>query len=158
MKRFPFVLVWLVAACTAPASDLSLGTQTSLNDAQRVEALRDLEQQIEHAISRRDHVFLEGVTAPTFTRTDQNGRVEDRAAVNRLMRHPPPTSEVIRRRVNPTTQQVQLHGDVAVTRGEVEVRGARRAFRVTLLRVYRWRTSGWQLLSSTTTSTTPLAP
>ena len=129
-----------------------------MNHAARVENLRRLEQQIEEAISRRDHVYLESITAPTFTRIDQDGKVEDRATVNALIRQPPPTSDVIRRTVDPASQHVQLHGDIAVTRTEVDVRGPRRAFRMTLLRVYRWRAAGWQLLSSTTLGVTPLAP
>jgi hypothetical protein len=124
----------------------------------REAALRDLEQQIEDAVSRRDAAFLDRVTAPTFTRTDQEGKVEDRATVMSLIRRPPPTADIIRRTIDPATQQVQLHGDVAVTRGELEVRGPRRAFRTTYSRVYRWRNGQWQLLSNTTLSTTPLTP
>jgi hypothetical protein len=158
MKCLPLMLACLLVGCASPPPGQVIAAQTSSRDARRIAVLREFEQQIEDAISRRDHVFLEGVTAPTFTRTDQDGKVEDRDAVNRLMRQPPPTSDIIRRNVNRATQQVQLHGDVAVTRTEVEVRGPRRAFRMSLLRVYRWRASVWQLLSSTTLSVTPVTP
>ena len=152
-----WIVLLLLPACASTAPSVS-AAGAFVNHAARVENLRRLEQQIEEAISRRDHVYLESITAPTFTRIDQDGKVEDRATVNALIRQPPPTSDVIRRTVDPASQHVQLHGDIAVTRTEVDVRGPRRAFRMTLLRVYRWRAAGWQLLSSTTLRVTPLAP
>ena len=154
MKRLPFLL-WVTVLC-ASGADAREG-QASRRAADRVEAVRAIEQQIEDAISRRDHDFLDRVTAPSFTRTDQEGKVEDRAAVMALIRQPPPTSDIVRRTIDRATQQVQLHGDVAVTRGDLEVRGPRRAFRTTYVRVYRWRGS-WRLLSNITLSLTPLAP
>ena len=158
MKCLPLLLISLAAACASPQVNGGVEPRASSTDADRTALLRDLEQQIEDAISRRDPAFLDRLTAPTFTRTDLEGRVEDRATVFGLIRQPPPTSDIIRRTVNRSTQQVQLHGDVVVTRTEVEVRGPRRAFRSTQVRVYRWRAPGWQLLSSTTISMTPLTP
>ena len=159
MKPIALLLLpLLLPACASTTPSLGADAKALVEDASRIESLRRLEQQIEQAISRRDHAYLESITAPTFTRTDQEGKVEDRATVNALIRQPPPTSDVIRRTVDPASQQVQLHGDIAVTRTQVEVRGPRRAFRMTLLRVYRWRAAGWQLLSSTTLGVTPLAP
>ena len=159
MKPIALLLLsLLLPACASKTPSVRAEAGTFANQANRVENLRRLEQQIEEAISRRDHVYLESITAPTFTRIDPDGKVEDRATVNALIRQPPPTSDVIRRTVDPASQHVQLHGDIAVTRTEVDVRGPRRAFRMTLLRVYRWRAAGWQLLSSTTLRVTPLAP
>jgi hypothetical protein len=157
MKGLGLFLLWVALGCASATASAADRNNTG-RAADRVEALRSLEQQIEDAISRRDHAFLDRVTAPTFTRTDQDGKVEDRAAVMALIRKPPPTSDIIRRTIDRARQQVQMHGDVAVTRGELEVRGPRRAFRSAYSRVYRWRRSGWQLLSSTTLSLTPLAP
>jgi len=127
-------------------------------DAGRIESLRAFEQEIEDAISRRDHVFLDRITATTFSRTDQNGKVEDRAAVFAQIRKPPPSSDIIRRTITRETQQVRLHGDIGITRSETVVRGPRRAFSTTAVKVYRWRSSRWQLLSHHAISTTPLAP
>lgn len=158
MNYVALAFAWLLVASASSSPALAVAEQISRRDAQRIETLRRFEQQIEDAISRRDHAWLQSITAPTFTRTDQEGRVEERAAVNALIRQPPPTADIIRRTVDPASQQVQLHGDVAVTRTEIEVRGPRRAFRTKLLRVYRWRSSRWILLSSTTLEVTPLAP
>src|SRR5688572_20660801 len=73
-------------------------SKMSQRDINRVESLRAFEQRIEDAISRRDHVFLDRITAPTFNRTDHNGKVEDRAAVFAQIRKPPPSSDIIRRK------------------------------------------------------------
>ena len=159
ISRIAASLAWLaLAGCVSASREGMIADDSSRPDIVRTEKLRTLEQEIEDAISRRDADFLDRVTAPTFTRTDENGRVEERAAVMALIRKPPPTSDIIRRTIDRATQQVQLHGDIAVTRTSMEVRGPRRAFRSTLSRVYRWRPEGWQLLSSTTIATQPLTP
>lgn len=159
VKRVSLIVACLlIGGCALADSVQRAGGPGPTATAGRDEALRDLEQQIEDAISRRDAAFLDRVTAPTFTRTDQEGKVEDRATVMALIRQPPPTSDIIRRTIDRAKQQVQLHGDIGVTRGELEVRGPRRAFRTTYSRVYRWREGQWQLLSNTTLSTTQLTP
>lgn len=159
IKRVSLLLTCLlIGGCVSTVSGQAAERAATGAASGRETALRDLEQQIEDAISRRDATFLDHVTAPTFTRTDQEGKVEDRATVMALIRQPPPSSDIIRRTIDPARQQVQLHGDVAVTRGELEVRGPRRAFRTTYSRVYGWRDGHWQLLSNTTLSTTPLTP
>lgn len=134
--------------------------QGPLSDRQvkRLEALRALEQQMQDAISRRDPAFLSRHTDPSFVRVDQGGKAETRAEVMAQIRKPPPTSDIIRRTIDPATHQINLHGEVAVTRGDLEVRGPRRAFRTTYTSVYRWRAGRWMVLSSTTISLTPLAP
>ena len=152
----------VMLGCLSAASAVSRSggdvARISRQHSARIESLKAFEQQIEDAISRRDAGFLDRITAPTFTRTDQDGNVEDRASVFAQIRRPPPSADIIRRTINRETQQVQLHGDIGITRGELEVRGPRRAFRTTSVRVYRWRAARWQLLSHTTISTTPLAP
>jgi hypothetical protein len=158
-KQVSLLLACLLISGCVPTASVHPGEGHGSSAASgRETALRELEQQIEDAVSRRDVTFLDRVTAPTFTRTDQEGKVEDRATVMALIRQPPPTSDIIRRTIDRARQQVQLHGDVAVTRGDFEVRGPRRAFRTTYSRVYRWRKGQWQLLSNTTLSTTPLTP
>jgi Domain of unknown function (DUF4440) len=135
----------------------AVSVKASQPETGRAEILRAFEQQIEDAISRRDVAFLDRITAPTFTRTDQNGNVEGRAAVFAQIRKPPPTADIISRKITRETQQVQLHGDVGISRSETIVRGPRRAFSTTAVKVYRWRTSRWQLLSHTTISVTEAA-
>jgi hypothetical protein len=149
-----------IACCTGQeAATQSPGSANlSRHQDNRTESLKAFEQQIEDAVSRRDHVFLNRITAPTFTRTDQNGKVEDRGAVFAQIRKPPPSADIIRRTIDRETQQVQIHGDIGVARSETEVRGPRRAFASTAVKVYRWRASGWQLLSHTTISVVPLTP
>ena len=131
--------------------------KTYQRESGRAELLRAFEQEIEDAISRRDDAFLDRITAPTFTRTDQHGNVEDRAAVFAQIRKPPPTADIISRKITPETQQVQLHGDIGISRSETIVRGPRRAFATTAVKVYRWRSSRWQLLSHITISVTEAA-
>lgn len=160
--RFACIALSLAAGfhMTYPAwsQPRSGAAEISRESASRTESLRDFEQQIEDAISRRDHAYLDRVTAATFTRTDELGHVEDRATVFAKIRQPPPTADIISRRITRATQQVQLHGDIGVTRSETVVRGPRRAYATTAVKVYRWRRSHWQLLSQTTLSTTPLSP
>lgn len=161
MRIAHLVLSLSLGLCMASAAwsqSERAGSKASQREASRTESLRVFEQQIEDAISRRDHVFLDRITAPTFSRTDQNGKVEDRAAVFAQIRKPPPSSDIIRRTISRETQQVRLHGDVGITRSETVVRGPRRAFATTAVKVYRWRSSGWQILSHDTISMTPLAP
>ena len=136
-----------LAACSTTVRTDSATAMLAAAPAERVAGLKAFEQEIEDAVARRDHGFLDRVTAPTFIRTHPDGRVEDRAAVMGQIRQPPPNASVIRRTIDPATQQVQLHGDIAVTRGDLEVRGPRRVSRMQYLRVYRWQASGWRLLS-----------
>ncbi len=157
-----FVPVLLTAAMltfgTVKSSEAWAERPMSAENQSRIEALRRLEQQMQDAISRRDYVFLDRFTDPTFIRIDEHGKVEDRATVRALIRKPPPTSDIIRRTIDPMTHQVYLHGKVAITRGDLEVRGPKRAFRTTYTSAYGWRGGGWKLLSSTTISLKPLAP
>jgi len=161
MRYIRLAVLSITAACFVAPSAMSqpggAGAKMSRQHSSRMESLKAFEQQIEDAISRRDANFLDRITASTFTRTDQNGKVEDRASVFAQIRKPPPSAEMIGRTINRETQQVQLHGDIGITRGELEVRGPRRAFKTTSVKVYRWRASRWQLLSHTTISTTPIA-
>jgi hypothetical protein len=158
-NKLAIVALLFVCACTARPLDQGLARR-SLAGAQpeRVASLRAFEQSIEDAISRRDAQFLERVTAATFTRTSPGGKIENRASVMALVRQPPPYAAVIRRTINPATQQVQLHGDIGTTRGDLEVRGPRRASKIHYLGVYRWGTSRWEILSYNIISVTPLTP
>lgn len=147
-----------LAAHAAVSQPGPTGAKLSRQHSARIDSLKVFEQQIEDAIARRDVAFLDRITAPTFTRTDQNGKVEDRASVFAQIRKPPPSADIIRRTIDRSTQQVQIHGDIGITYGALEVRGPRRAFRTTSVKVYRSRGVRWQLLSHTTISTTPIAP
>lgn len=157
-NRLCFVALLFVCGCASQALDQSIA-QPSLapEPAERVASLRAFEQQIEDAISRRDAIFLDRVTAATFTRTSPEGKVEDRATVMGLLRQPPQYAAVIRRTIDPTTQQVQLHGDIGITRGTLDVRGPRRASKIQYLGAYRWRASQWEILSYNIISVTPLS-
>lgn len=136
----------LAACSTTVRTDSAIAIPAAATLA-RVAELKAFEQEVEDAVARRDHGFLDRVTAASFIRTHPDGRLEDRAAVMAQIRQPPPNASVIRRTIDPATQQVQLHGDVAVTRGDLEVRGPRRVSQIKYLRVYRLTASGWRLLS-----------
>ena len=157
--RLAFLSAVIACSTAQGAATQSLGpAKMSRHQDNRIESLKAFEQQIEDAVSRRDHIFLNMITAPTFTRTDQNGKVEDRAAVFAQIRKPPPSADIIRRNIDRGTHQVQIHGDIGITRSQTEVRGPRRAFASTAVKVYRWLGSRWQLLSHTTISVVPLTP
>ena len=160
MNRLALCALLSTAACAAGPDDRS-GSRAPLSPAaidDRAASLRAFEQQIEDAVSRRDADFLDRATAATFVRTGPDGKVEDRATVMALIRQPPPSSDIIRRTIDPASQQVQIHGDIAISRGNLEIRGPRRASRVEYVRVYRRRGPAWDIVSFNILSTTPLTP
>ncbi len=133
-----FSAVLLLSACTTQQarSDLQRPLRAAAH-SELAESLRAFEQQVQNAISRRDDAFLDRVTAATFVRISPDGKVEDRATVMALIREPRPSAAVVRRTIDPVTQHVQIHGEVGVVRGQLEIRGPRKASSVAYLNVYR---------------------
>ena len=146
---------------------VALGATTSLaqappsgaggDDAAKVLAL---ERQIEAAVLRADVAFLDGVCAPDFTYTHGDGwitggpvlGVDERAEWLASL-----AGRYSRREVD--SQQVELHGDVAITMGRVRARSGAadtsvdtppRSFSFWYVRVYAHRDGRWQYLSHRT--------
>ena len=115
-----------------------------------------LERQIEAAVLHADTAFLERVCASDFTYTHGDGwttgkpilGVDHRAEWLASLAGRYSAREV-------DSQQVELHGDVAITMGRVRARSggpaaAQRAFSFWYVRVYAQRDGRWQYLSHRT--------
>lgn len=115
-----------------------------------------LERQIEAAVLHADVVFLERVCASDFTYTHGDGwttgdpilGVDHRSDWLASLPGRYSSREV-------DSQQVELHGDVAITMGRVRARSggpaaAQRAFSFWYVRVYAQRDGRWQYLSHRT--------
>ena len=154
----PLALLWTIAvavlACTAgPLAQESPRSNAAADTANEV---LELERQIEAAVLRADVEFLDRVCGSDFTYTHGDGwttggavRGVDRRA-EWLASLPGRYSQ---REVD--SQQVELHGDVAITMGRVRARSgpsgsAPRAFSFWYLRVYAHRDGRWQYLSHRT--------
>ena len=115
-----------------------------------------LERQIEAAVLRADVAFLDGVCAPDFTYTHGDGWITGGSVLGVDTREAWLASlagRYSRREVD--SQQVELHGDVAITMGRVRARSgegdpAPRSFSFWYVRVYAHRDGGWQYLSHRT--------
>jgi cyclase len=115
------------------------------------------EKQIEAAVVRGDVAFLERVCADDFRFTHGDGwtsggpplRVENKAQwLASVARRPYLARDV-------DSQQIELHGDIAITYGRYRARNrtgdpARREFTVWYERVYARRNAQWQYLSHRT--------
>ena len=115
-----------------------------------------LERQIEAAVLQADVAFLEDVCASDFTYTHGDGWTTGKPILGVDQRADWLASLAGRysaREVD--SQQVELHGDVAITMGRVRARSggpaaAQRAFSFWYVRVYAQRDGRWQYLSHRT--------
>ena len=125
-------------------------------DADRAAEVLELERRIEDAVLRADVTFLDGVCASDFTYTHGDGWTTGgavRGVDHRSEWLASLPGRYSRREVD--SQQVELHGDVAITMGRVRARGGgpvatQRAFSFWYVRVYAQRDGGWQYLSHRT--------
>ena len=116
----------------------------------------ELERRIEAAVLRADTGFLDGVLASDFTYTHGDGWTTGgavRGVDHRAEWLASLAGRYSRREVD--SQQVELHGDVAITMGRVRARSGgppdqQRAFSFWYVRVYALRDGGWQYLSHRT--------
>ena len=115
-----------------------------------------LERQIEAAVLRADVAFLDGVCAPDFTYTHGDGWITGGPVLGVDTRADWLASLAGRysqREVD--SQQIELHGDVAITMGRVRARSGEadippRSFSFWYVRVYAQRDGRWQYLSHRT--------
>ena len=143
----------LLACVAVPFAQESPRSNAAADTAMEVLAL---EREIEAAVLRADVAFLDRVCASDFTYTHGDGwttggavRGVDRRA-EWLASLP---GRYSRREVD--SQQVEIHGDVAITMGRVRARSggadaAQRAFSFWYVRVYAQRDGQWRYLSHRT--------
>ena len=143
-----------VLACTAgPLAQESTRANAPADTANEV---LELEREIEAAVLRADVDFLDPICASDFTYTHGDGWTTGGA-----VRGVDPKSEWLaslpgrysQREVD--SQQVEIHGDVAITMGRVRARSGgpdatQRAFSFWYVRVYAQRDGQWQYLSHRT--------
>ena len=143
----------LVAAGASPSPAQVPASSAAEGEAAQV---LTLERQIEAAVLRADVAFLDGVCAPDFTYTHGDGwitggpvlGVDERAEWLASL-----AGRYSQREVD--SQQVELHGDVAITMGRVRARSGAadtrpRSFSFWYVRVYAHRDGRWQYLSHRT--------
>ena len=120
-----------------------------------VQTLSELDQAIDTAMSERDAAALESLLAHEFIYTHSNGRSQPKpdfvAAI--VQRSDPP-----RRLLSDV--HVELHGDIAVTRGDLDIRylDNRPDLLMRYVRVYRQVGSDWRAISHRTVYATDRKP
>ena len=142
----------LAAAAGASAQEPSVAGAT----ADRAAEVLALERRIEAAVLGADTAFLYGVLASDFTYTHGDGWTTG-GAVRGVDRRAEWLASLPGRysRRDVDSQQVELHGDVAITMGRVRARSGgpaatQRAFSFWYVRVYARRDGRWQYLSHRT--------
>ncbi len=148
------------ALLVAVAFGVAATAQESAASSQKAQAVAEVltfERQIEAALVRGDAAFLQRAWADDFqfTHGDSwtfggqplavNGKAAEIAAVG--------PGQFIARDLS--SQQIEWHGDVAVTTGQITVQSRdgeprHRQYSVWYVRVYARRTGQWQLLSHRT--------
>ena len=154
----PSALAWTLSlalvACTAgPLAQESSRSNAAADTANEV---LELERQIEAAVLRADVDFLDPICASDFTYTHGDGWTTGGAVRGVEQRSEWLASlpgRYSQRAVD--SQQVELHGDVAITMGRVRARSggpdaAQRAFSFWYVRVYAQRDGQWRYLSHRT--------
>ena len=154
----PLALVWTisVALVTFTAGPVAQESPRSNAAADTANEVLELERQIEAAVLRADVAFLDGVCASDFTYTHGDGWTTGgavRGVDHRAEWLASLPGRYSQRAVD--SQQVEIHGDVAITMGRVRARSggpdaAQRAFSFWYVRVYAQRDGQWQYLSHRT--------
>ena len=125
-------------------------TKTPVQDA-----LREIDQAIDTAMSNRDAARLGALLADDFVYTHSNGRSQPKhefiAAI--AARADPP------RRIL-TDVHAELHGDIVVTRGNLDIRyaDARPDLFMRYVRIYRQSGAEWKAISHRTVYATDRQP
>ena len=154
--RAGVLIAGILAVWAAGAAGVSAQEAAAAHAADAGAEVLALEQRIEAAVLHADVAFLEDVCASDFTYTHGDGwttggpilGVDHRAEWLASLPGRYSAREV-------DAQQVELHGDVAITMGRVRARSggpaaAQRAFSFWYVRVYAQRDGRWQYLSHRT--------
>jgi len=157
MRALPSIatVILLVGLCVSAQTSNSSKPPMQLTSPAE-EEVASFERQIESAAVRHDLKFLDASADDSLLYTHGDDwtmggspqRVNDKSAwLNWLGK---PNTKMLSREVD--SQHVELHGDVALTTGKIDVRTdssdpKRREYTVWYLRVYRRQDSRWRLLS-----------
>ena len=140
-RGIPVMMLCLLAAMPAPAQE-----RDGAPDARTADELRALEIAVEAAFQKADAAFLDSVLAPGFQFWTAAGKPIARAQV--LTTYGQPGRYPVRRQ---TSVDVEVHGDVALSNGRLEVRSTvPREYIVCYLRLYQRLGGRWQLVSHRT--------
>ena len=148
LTRRAAALLALAALATSPwAGSVPTAQEPSAGDTGRiVEELKALERAVEAAFQKADAAYLDSVLAPDFQFWTAAGKPIARPQV--LTIYGQPGRFPVRRQ---TAIDVELHGDVALSNGRLEVRSTvPREYIVCYLRLYQRRGDRWQLVSHRT--------
>lgn len=106
--------------------------------------MREMDQRIEDAVVRADLNFLESVYASDFPFTHGTGKVQNKAEWLKSVARKGFLSRKI------SAVEVELHGDVTVTSGRLDVtrRGeaGKETYALRYVRVYERRNGRWEML------------
>jgi ketosteroid isomerase-like protein len=120
-----------------------------------VQTLTDLDQAIDTAMSARDAAALDSLLADEFIYTHSNGRSQAKqefvAAI--VQRSDPPRRFL-------SDVHVELHSDIAVTRGDLDIRylDNRPDLFMRYVRIYRQFGADWRAISHRTVYATDRTP
>jgi ketosteroid isomerase-like protein len=120
-------------------------TETQTDAA--LETLRELDRRIDTAVSERDAATLESILADDFIYTHSNGLAQPKSEfIASIARRSDPPRRVL------SDIQVELHGDIAVTRGDLDIRyhDDRLDLYMRYVRVYRQSGPSWRAISHRT--------
>jgi hypothetical protein len=123
--------------------------------ATSIEGLRALDQAIDTAVSDGDGQTLERALADEFIYTHSNGRPQPKAEF---------IEAIVKRENRPrrvlSDVQVELHDDIAVTHGDLDIRYSddRPDLFMRYVRVYRWFGAEWRGISHRTVYATDRKP
>ena len=111
------------------------------------ESLEATDQSIDTAISEQDRATLETLLADDFIYTHSNGRSQDKSAfIDGAVTRENPSRRLL------SGIAVEPHGDICVTRGDldIEYRDDRPNHYMRYVRVYRKTADGWRAFSHRT--------
>jgi ketosteroid isomerase-like protein len=120
-----------------------------------VQTLRDLDQAIDTAMSERDGAALEAALADDFIYTHSNGRGQPKSEfVAAIVQRSDPPRRLL------SDVHDELHGDIAVTRGNLDIHypDDRPDLFMRYVRVYRRFGSAWRAISHRTVYATDRKP
>ena len=122
--------------------------QVSMTHADTSDEIKQLEQLIEDAVVKADLKFLKSVYADDFRFTHGDGETQNKAQWLELVAK----REVKSRKIS--TSEVELHGNVAITVGRLDVvwkgEGKDDKYALKYVRLYERRKGKWVLLSHRT--------
>ena len=138
----PAILGLLVSAASAFAQPATTGDE----DSAESEELAALERQVEAAYLGSDVALLRSTLREDFRFSHGTGEV---AGKDETLANFAKAGNFLSRTL--TSVEVELHGDVALTRGRIEVRSARPTeYTICYVRLYQRRDGPWQLVSHRT--------